>query len=67
MMFSLYKNVVTLFFYFFIAIQNYPADNLLKTDGYKKWKSGSVGEKQLSVTLQVSFVQLSLIYHVKRV
>jgi len=39
-----------------ILLQNYPADNLLKSESFKKWKSASVGEKQVSVTLQVYVV-----------
>ncbi|KAK2193888.1 hypothetical protein NP493_6g03019 [Ridgeia piscesae] len=39
--------------------KNYPADNLLKSESFKKWKSASVGEKQVSVTLQVILVASS--------
>ena len=32
--------------------KNFPADNLLKSDAFKKWSCASAGEKQLTVTLQ---------------
>ena len=35
-------------------LQNYQAENLVKSDGYKKWKIVKGGEKSGSVTLQVS-------------
>ena len=33
--------------------KNYPAENLLKCESFKKWKSGAAGERQVTVTLQL--------------
>ncbi|XP_064651039.1 DNA repair protein XRCC1-like [Lineus longissimus] len=33
--------------------KNFPAENLLKSDGFKKWKSGTAGEKQVSAVIQL--------------
>ncbi len=35
-------------------MQSFPAENLLKGDGFSKWKCANVGEKQATVTLQVN-------------
>jgi len=36
----------------FRLLQQYPAENLLKNDSFKKWKC-TAGEKQASVVFQV--------------
>ena len=42
--------------------QNNPADNLLKADGTHKWKCATVGEKSISIVLQVMCSAIRISY-----